>query len=91
MTLTKPFSRTVWLASCLAVTTIPIVLTLVAKAEIFIGLQTTYFARYSTSCWYALGTLLGESITRDIEFKKSWAVRWVNKYPPFLAPEDWIA
>ncbi len=48
---------------------------LVAKAELLLGYNTHYFSSMWNSLWYTFGTLLGESITKDISLEKNWALR----------------
>ncbi len=71
-----PFNSYVWLGTILSFLVAPSILCLVAKAETALGRNAMFWSTFGNSYWYSFGTLLGESITRDIECEKTWAVRY---------------
>ncbi len=76
-TLLYPFNLTVWICVMLCLLVMQLVLPRIAQLEnLARGLNLTYWTSYAKASWYLFGTLLGESITRDINFRGEWAVRW---------------
>jgi len=75
-TIFMPFDWKVWMAALIALSVFIWVLTFVSRIEERLTGRT--FRQWSTpsrASWYAFGTLIGESITRDTKSEGSWALR----------------
>ncbi len=76
LTLLYPFNLTVWICMVLSLLFMQLMLPRVADLENrAMGTGLTYWSSYSKAAWYLFGTLLGESITRDVNFRAQWAIR----------------
>ncbi len=47
--------------------------------ERFVGRRLVHFSSTRESYWYAFGTLLGESITRDTRTQGAWGLRYAKQ------------
>jgi len=75
-TLIKPLSPHVWLAILASVFLATLGLNFVVKLQVHLGGQN--FKHWNTlpqASWYIFGTLIGESITRNLNIKEGYVIR----------------
>jgi len=74
--LLKPLSLGVWIGVVISLLCIPLALTFIARKEMQMGKETfNDWKSLDQSFWYAFSTLVGESITRTLNFRGSYAIR----------------
>ena len=77
MTISYPLEPVVWASIVASLAFMTIAMFVVSNVEEYLvpGLRLNQWSRIKQSSWYAFGTLLGESITRDIKLKRAWGLR----------------
>ncbi len=75
-TILLPLEPAVWLAVAVSLAVVTAALWLVSwREESLLGRRLTHWSRLKEASWYAFGTLIGESITRDTRSEGAWGLR----------------
>ncbi len=75
-TLVHPLEGRVWASVLAALVLISVCLWIISDKEgKLVSMPLGHWSRLRESSWYAFGTLIGESITRDTRSEKAWALR----------------
>ncbi len=78
-TISYPLGPVVWATVLALLLAIPLLMFTVSNVEerVIPGLRLRQWSLLGQAAWYAFGTLIGESITRDTRSERAWALRSV--------------
>lgn len=77
LSLIAPFQPLIWLLGALSILVLAVVFYIVANLESELkGIDLNEWAHFKESAWYAFGTFIGESITRDTRSDAAPAMRY---------------
>ncbi len=75
-TIVLPLELAVWVAVSASLIVVPFSFWLIARGEEgLIERRLAHWSRLKEAFWYAFGTLIGESITRDTRSERAWGLR----------------